>query len=128
MLLEALCDNEIGNKYEPIYPELNGQGIWESNLFQLLGKLNPNQAQHSARLFHNSIAHLIIEQVLQIQKTHSFAGVGLCGGVFQNRLLTEKIAHLLKQTQYSLYLSQCLPANDAAISFGQISEIRSSLS
>ena len=48
--------------------------------------------------------------------------VGLCGGVFQNRRLADTAQALLEQAGFRVYLPVALPANDAAISFGQIVE------
>ena len=46
----------------------------------------------------------------------------LCGGVFQNRLLTEQAEALLTAAGFEVLIPQRLPVNDAAISFGQLIE------
>ena len=48
--------------------------------------------------------------------------MGLTGGVFQNRLLTEQVQQLLSETGYTVYLPQHIPCNDAGLSYGQIIE------
>jgi hydrogenase maturation protein HypF len=49
--------------------------------------------------------------------------VGLCGGVFQNRILTEQLVTLLQDDGFEVYLGSELPCNDAALSYGQAAEL-----
>ena len=56
-----------------------------------------------------------------------FLSVGLTGGVFQNRLLTEYATTLLRTEGFNVYLPERIPGNDAGISFGQIIEAGSYL-
>lgn len=72
--------------------------------------------------FHHALAHLIHKQVRLLRQTRPIEVVGLCGGVFQNRLLTEAAVTLLAADGIEVLLPERLPANDAAISFGQIIE------
>jgi hydrogenase maturation protein HypF len=48
--------------------------------------------------------------------------IGLCGGVFQNRVLTERVIALLEADDFTVCLPETVPVNDAGISFGQIIE------
>ena len=48
--------------------------------------------------------------------------VGLSGGVFQNRVLTEQVQALLATAGFEVLIPKMLPVNDAAISFGQLIE------
>ena len=48
--------------------------------------------------------------------------VGLSGGVFQNRILTERAEALLTAAGFEVLIPRRLPVNDAAISFGQLIE------
>ena len=53
----------------------------------------------------------------------SFANtVGLTGGVFQNRLLTEQAKYLLEKSGFRVLLHERIPPNDANIAYGQIAE------
>ena len=48
--------------------------------------------------------------------------VSFSGGVFQNRILTEKAITLLSAEDFEVCLPELIPVNDAGISFGQIME------
>jgi len=48
--------------------------------------------------------------------------VGLAGGVFQNRVLTEQAQARLAAAGFEVLLPRTLPVNDAAISYGQLVE------
>ena len=49
--------------------------------------------------------------------------VGLCGGVFQNRVLAEQAIALLEEAGFDVFLPRLLPCNDAALSLGQAAEV-----
>jgi len=72
--------------------------------------------------FHQSMAHALLQQAIQIRKDSSINKIGLAGGVFQNRVLTERSITLLQENGFEVTLPLLMPVNDAAISFGQIVE------
>jgi hydrogenase maturation protein HypF len=53
---------------------------------------------------------------------HEFAAVGLTGGVFQNRKLTELAADLLEHAGFHVWLHERIPCNDGGLAVGQIIE------
>jgi len=75
-----------------------------------------------ASLFHHSMAEALVQQALAIRESRPVQGVGLCGGVFQNRRLSEACVSRLSQCGFDVWLGERLPVNDAAISFGQVVE------
>lgn len=75
-----------------------------------------------AGIFHASLAHAIADQARVLGQIHGINQVGLSGGVFQNRLLTELTVSRLNQTGFQTYLPQQIPAGDGGISFGQLIE------
>ena len=75
-----------------------------------------------ALLFHNSLAHCILQQAKHIREKHGVSTVSFSGGVFQNRVLTEKAIALLTADGFEVCLPELIPVNDAAISFGQVME------
>jgi hydrogenase maturation protein HypF len=75
-----------------------------------------------AASFHESIALALLAQVRALRAREPFDAVGLTGGVFQNRLLTERVLALLAQEAVAVHVPHTLPCNDAALSFGQIVE------
>jgi hydrogenase maturation protein HypF len=48
--------------------------------------------------------------------------LGLTGGVFQNRVLCERVLSYAQSEGFCVFLPQALPCNDAGLSFGQIVE------
>ena len=75
-----------------------------------------------AEAFHTSMATALLQQVRELADLHKIERVGLAGGVFQNRVLTDQVAQLLEADGYDVRLGIDLPCNDAAISFGQVAE------
>ncbi len=57
-----------------------------------------------------------------MRETCGVARVGLGGGVFQNRVLTEQVQRQLTAQGFEVLIPERLPVNDAAISFGQLIE------
>ncbi|MGR9053667.1 MAG: Kae1-like domain-containing protein, partial [Gammaproteobacteria bacterium] len=72
--------------------------------------------------FHASLAAALAAQAGAIRDEHGIDRVGLVGGVFQNRLLTEQAAERLTTLGFKVYLPEHIPANDAGLCFGQIIE------
>jgi len=75
-----------------------------------------------AALFHHSLAHSLWQQAKYVREKHGVNTVSFCGGVFQNRVLTEKAIALLAADGFEVYLPELIPVNDAGISFGQVME------
>jgi hydrogenase maturation protein HypF len=122
MQLEALC-RRAGTAM-PLPLAEDEAGVLRSDWAPLLSLL-PDQrlaAPIRAELFHSSMARIVLDQAVALRQRHSFAGVGLAGGVFQNRLLTEQAARLLRFAGFEVRLHRQLPSNDAALSFGQAAE------
>ena len=70
--------------------------------------------------FHYAMAESLLKQAIQIRKDTALNHVGLTGGVFQNRVLTERCIALLDKNGFEVTLPMMVPVNDAGISFGQI--------
>jgi hydrogenase maturation protein HypF len=123
MLLEAAC---TGNASDAITLPLNcdAQGIWRSDWAPLVAMLLDATLSVSQRadLFHVSLAHALLAQVRAVQATRRVTSIGLAGGVFQNRRLTELVVDLLAAAGVQVRLAQRVPVNDGGISFGQIME------
>ena len=73
--------------------------------------------QETARMESVSLLRSLVKTCLKPD-----GGVGLAGGVFQNRVLTEKCIELLVNNDFEVTLPLMMPVNDAGISFGQIVE------
>jgi hydrogenase maturation protein HypF len=124
MLLEAACQGEAQAVALPL--ARNRNGILETDWAPLLPQLLDEQSSVGARAmqFHTSLAQALLEQALLIRAEHGDFCVGLSGGVFQNRVLTEQALSLLKQHGFDARLPERLPCNDAGISAGQIFELQ----
>lgn len=99
-------------------------GLWRSDWSVLLPMLlDPQLAQmQRAAGFHASLAHHILRQCQHFSQEYGDFAVGLGGGVFQNRLLTESTITLLHEAGFRVYLPQTVPCNDGGLCFGQMIE------
>jgi hydrogenase maturation protein HypF len=75
-----------------------------------------------AAVFHNSMAEVIVRQALVLREQYPFDGVGLTGGVFQNRRLSEQVVDKLGALGMATYLPARVPCNDGGLSYGQVIE------
>ena len=122
MWLEAVA----GEAAEPISLPLLEQsdGLLRTDWQPLLACLGDEQIPVSERaaVFHSSMAEALVNQALRVREGHAVQAVGLCGGVFQNRRLTEECVSRLEQEGFEVVLGERLPVNDAGLSFGQVVE------
>ena len=123
MMLEALCKGGVDGMDLPL--EKDQDGIWRSDWKPLLDIISNLDLSKTSRadFFHSSLAHVLLQQARAIRDEHSVDKVGLCGGVFQNRVLAEQAISLLEDEGFRVYLPSALPCNDAALSFGQAAEL-----
>ena len=125
MQLEALCDSDamLPNNFVEI-GLADGDKLliaeWKSLIPDILDS-TLSVAERALR-FHNSLAHCILQQAKVFRDRHGVNMVGFSGGVFQNRVLTEKAIALLSDEGFDVYVPELIPVNDAGISFGQIME------
>lgn len=129
MWLEALAQqgNSEGLSLEMDQDE---NGVWRVDWQWLLETLlNDQQSQADrARCFHETMAMVILHQALQVREQFGDFAVGLSGGVFQNRLLTERAIELLEENSFRCYFPEHLPVNDGGLCYGQIIEAHAMLS
>jgi len=76
-------------------------------------------AEKVAARFHNTVAGMIAETLGRLSKRTGINAVGLSGGCFQNKLLTERTAALLEKAGYRVLLHETVPPNDGGIALGQ---------
>lgn len=94
---------------------------WKPLLHHLLDRRYP--VAERAADFHSTLADALLTQALDIRAAEGINCVGLTGGVFQNKLLTELAATLLMKQGFDVILPERIPGNDAGISYGQIMEV-----
>lgn len=126
MMFEAMASEVV----DPIELPLRERfGLHEVDWAPLLPMLLDGalSVQQKAGVFHLSLARSIADQAIMLRTQYCFSQVGLAGGVFQNRVLTEHAVSFLQQSGFEVFLPERLPTNDAAISFGQIIEASAKL-
>ena len=111
----------------PLPLSRNAAGVWQTDWAPLLGALLDHETSPAERagMFHASLAMAILEQAQNVRAARGAFTVGLSGGVFQNRRLTETAVALLRQDGFEVRLAERVPVNDAGLSFGQIIEAAS---
>ena len=72
--------------------------------------------------FHTTLAHALLALAQALREESGVCRVGLSGGVFQNRRLTEEAHFLLEEAGFTVLLSRQVPCNDGGLSFGQVVE------
>ncbi len=111
----------------PVYLSLvrGRNGILTSDWEPLLDIIGDTQRspQERAEIFHASLAQLIVQQACRVGYEHDIHQVGLSGGVFQNRLLTELAIEGLQRRGFDVFLPEQLPCNDAALCYGQAAHL-----
>jgi hydrogenase maturation protein HypF len=120
--LEALCTGSAVPVALPL--SRDSAGVWRSDWAPLVQALinERRSIAERAAVFHASLAHALLDQALAVRRQRGVARVGLSGGVFQNRILTEHVHRLLSEAGFEVLIPRLLPLNDAAISFGQLIE------
>ncbi len=81
--------------------------------------LGGSSRKRVAARFHNSMARAVVETVGRLAVKTGMDTVGLTGGCFQNRLLTERTAALLEEKGFRVLLHESVPPNDGGIALGQ---------
>jgi len=104
----------------PLTPD--GEGILRTDWAPLLPVLCDLAIapEDRADFFHQSMANALVDQALAVRKQSGFDAVGLSGGVFQNRRLTELVAARLEALNIEVRLHEAVPANDGGLCFGQV--------
>jgi hydrogenase maturation protein HypF len=120
--LEGLCEDAVSPLELPLARD--AAGLWRSDWAPLVPAMLDSERAPAERaaLFHSSLAQALYQQALAVRDQSGIARVGLCGGVFQNRVLTEQVHALLTGAGFEVLIPERLPMNDAAISFGQLIE------
>jgi hydrogenase maturation protein HypF len=75
-----------------------------------------------AAAFHATLAAAALDQARAMREAHGVSRIGLTGGVFQNRLLCERVARLAGEEGFEVFLPERVPCNDAGLSLGQLIE------
>ncbi len=69
--------------------------------------------------FHNTLANVVLSATRRIWNITGLETVALSGGVFQNRLLTEKVVQSLRDDGFTVLTHSRVPPNDGGLALGQ---------
>ncbi|MGH3320566.1 MAG: carbamoyltransferase HypF [Streptosporangiaceae bacterium] len=72
-----------------------------------------------AARFHNGLAAAIVASCVRIRESDGLSVVALSGGVFQNRLLLDRVVSSLEAEGFRVLVHSRVPPNDGGISLGQ---------
>ncbi len=124
MLLEALAGGHEHRDGVELPLARDARGIWRTDWAPLLPLLADagRPAEWRAALLHESLARAIAAQAEMLGRQDGFDAVGLTGGVFQNRVLSERVSRLLTEAGMCVHLPSLLPGNDGGLAFGQLIE------
>jgi hydrogenase maturation protein HypF len=110
------------------FPELpfapDPQGVLRIDWAPLLGWLSDERRDTRARAgaLHSALADAMLRIAGAERERTGAAVVGLTGGVFQNRLLTELADAALSRSGFRVLLAERVPCNDGGLSYGQVAD------
>ncbi|MDH3354326.1 MAG: carbamoyltransferase HypF [Chromatiales bacterium] len=122
--LESLVDDELVITPIPLPLSKDSQGIYRCDWSTLIPMLTNDEMSGSERatIFHQSMAEAIVSQAKLAREQHNIKHIGLSGGVFQNRVLTEIALKRLEACNFTAHLFSIIPSNDGGLCYGQIIE------
>lgn len=122
MLLEAAADGCHGGMDLPL--SRDERGLWVIDWAPLLPMLSDPARTPAARaaVFHDSMSRAALATAIRLRNETGARRVGLAGGVFQNRLLTDTTIARLRKNDFEVALDTVLPVNDGGLCAGQIIE------
>lgn len=124
MYLEALAEGVRGSAILlPIQnqPRNDSQQIDWAPLIRHMLNQKLSAAQRAAD-WHESMANALLAVSELARKEHGVEHIGLSGGVFQNRVLSERALCLLEKNGFVCHLPERVPVNDGGLCVGQVVE------
>lgn len=131
MELEAIVDQDtLRNEGEELAypfsipmmdqtPYIEPLAMWRALLGDLILRTPPPVM---AARFHKGLANVIVKMVERLStrdEVRLIHNVALSGGVFQNRILFERVVAQLENREYTVLTHRHVPANDGGLSLGQ---------
>jgi hydrogenase maturation protein HypF len=123
MWLEAIARDVAEFPRLEVRPATNGLLLIDwAPLIEWLLRLPQTDAAERAGAVHASLADGIVQVAERLRQQHGITAVGLTGGVFQNRRLTELVAAALSARGFEVLLPEQVPCNDGGLSYGQVAD------
>jgi len=125
MALEALAESTSeAAALQPAAIELAAGGPFALDCTPLLLSLAEQRAHGAAKAalalgFHDRLAEAVLAGCNHCREVSGLSRVGLSGGVFQNRLLTDLVYTRLTQARFEVFLHRLVPPNDGGLALGQ---------
>ena len=122
MLLEAAAAGPAEPLALPL--QKDAAGLLRADWTPLLHGLRDDRAPVAQRAmqFHASLAACVADVARRVRDRMPVDRVGLTGGVFQNKLLTELAVRQLDAAGFESALARRVPCNDGGLAMGQIAE------
>jgi len=128
MWLEGMAAKEEDGEY-PVRCTHRGKTLVVDSSALILSvardMLNATQPGIASARFHNSMARAVVQTVGHLAERTGIRVVGLTGGCFQNKILTERTKALLDANGFHVLLHGTIPPNDGGIAIGQAVAARS---
>jgi len=120
ILLEEEASKWKG-RVEPLPVVVEGGVIdWREMVREVVRRVKSNEPiQKIAAAFHRWVAESSVKLVEEAAERTGITTVGLTGGVFQNRVLTQQLEGELQKRGFKVLTHQVVPPNDGALSLGQ---------
>jgi len=122
MALEMIADPEEGGAYDFFTEEEGGKEVIRLRPI-IAGILQDMEKgiEHSAisGKFHNTLVNVGVSTCRKIGERGGLSKVALSGGVFQNRLLLERMKAALEKAGFEVLIHRLVPCNDGGLSLGQ---------
>jgi hydrogenase maturation protein HypF len=121
MWLEGIADKNERGEYPLRYLDSDGMNLDPATLIRSVAEdiISGTAAEIVSARFHNSVARLTLDVITKLARKTGIDTVGLTGGCFQNRLLTERTSTLLETERLQILLHESVPPNDGGIALGQ---------
>jgi len=121
MWLEGISDPDESGYYDIHFidampAQIDSRSFVQAAAVDIVSHTPP---QTVAAKFHNSLAQSIAMTMIDASSRTGIRAVGLTGGCFQNKLLTEKTAQLLLEHKFTVLMHTLIPPNDGGIAVGQ---------
>ncbi len=119
ILLEEISSTSKETGSYPFKME-SGEIDWRETLLAVLSDIKKGAPLSDVGMkFHNTVVKMVLESARILREKTGIDTVALSGGVFQNKILTEKCLRELPSKGFKVLVHQVVPPNDGGLSLGQ---------